>query len=24
VSAIKAGKAPDPALTRSYGCNVKY
>lgn len=24
VSAVKAGKAPDPATTKPYGCSVKY
>ena len=24
LAALKAGKSPDPALTTSYGCDVKY
>jgi len=24
LAAVKAGKAPDPALTKAYGCSVKY
>lgn len=24
LAALKAGKSPDPAMTRSYGCSVKY